>query len=295
MEHWKGALAGSLAALVCFVAGIVFEREIGSSRVIDWIGLRHMVLAYRQADVSERRAMTSFAPAERTMVALVFGQSNAGNSGESLAREHAGVYEFYKGRIYAARDPLLGATGNGGSVWVRLASQAIDHGRFDSVVLVPFAVGASEIARWAPGGSLHRLLLTVVDDARGAGLQFTHLLWHHGEADAMLGTSAAVYREKFHALLDAIRARGIKAPIYVARASRCGRYHPNDEIRRAQLELVDNRAGILAGPDTDSLDFSARYDGCHFSSEGLERAAELWLQSIVSEAQISKSPSSTAP
>ena len=283
MKRWKVILAAGLAAFLCFAGGIVFERQIGTSRMIDWTGLGHIVLRYRQVDVSGRRVVPAPAADGRTMVALVFGQSNAGNSGESLAREHAGVYEFYKGKIYVAQDPLLGAGGNGGSVWLRLAAQAIDHGYFDTVVLVPFAVGATEITRFAPGGSLHRMLLTVVDDAQSAGLRFTHLLWHQGEADAMLGTPAAVYREKFRALLDALRARGIQAPIYVARASRCGRHRPNEEIRRAQSELVEPSAGVFAGPDTDSLDFSARYDGCHFSTEGLEQAAALWLRSMVPE------------
>jgi hypothetical protein len=286
MKCRSAILAVAGGAMLAMLAGVLFERYIGTSQVVDWAGLRHLVLKYRDRDLGNRLPVPWTGAAQgRTMIALVFGQSNAGNSGETLGQPRAGVYEFYKGRIYDARDPLLGAEGNGGSVWLRLGALAIDRGAFDSVVLVPFAVGATEITRWAPGGSLHGMLLSIVDRARDSGLEFTHLLWYLGEADAMRGTSAEAYQEHFRALLTTMRARGIKAPVYVARASRCARARPNEEIRRAQSALLDHAAGVFAGPDTDTLGLSERYDGCHFSTEGLERAAELWLQAIMSPAE----------
>jgi hypothetical protein len=50
--------------------------------------------------------------------------------------------------------------------------------------------------------------------------------------------------------------------------------------------------GILSGlrveqkqvpgcPDTDTLGLDRRRDECHFSDEGLSRAAELWLSTLV--------------
>jgi hypothetical protein len=210
----------------------------------------------------------------------VFGQSNASNSGESRGEPHAGVFEVYGGRLYEARDPLLGAAGDGGSVWLRLGALEVTGGHFDTVVLVPFAVSTSEIARWAPGGNLHDALLRVISDAHERGLTFTHLLWQHGEADALAHTSGQAYRERFLAMLAAIRRAGVSAPIYVARASRCGRVRPVEEIRTAQSALIEPAKGVLAGPDTDALGFALRYDGCHFSAEGLDRAAELWRDAI---------------
>jgi hypothetical protein len=38
--------------------------------------------------------------------------------------------------------------------------------------------------------------------------------------------------------------------------------------------------GVHAGPNLDALGFAERYDGCHFSTEGLERAADLWLDAL---------------
>ncbi len=285
MKHgtWAGLVLA--LALLCFAGGVLFERTIGIRRLVDWIGLTDRLAQFEKRDPGDRTAVSWPSVAKgRTMVALVLGQSNAANSGETQAGESPGVYEFYRGRMYAARDPLLGADGDGGSVWMRLAARAIDRGAYDTIVLVPLAAGGSEIQRWTPGGDLHPRLLSVVDEARGAQLQFTHVLWHQGEADAMRGTTARAYEERFRLLVSALRARGVTAPIYVARASRCARHHPSDEIRQAQQALVERADGVFAGPDTDILGFGDRYDGCHFTTEGLERAAVLWLQAILQHA-----------
>ncbi len=133
---------------------------------------------------------------------------------------------------------------------------------------------------WAPGGRLSEGLSHTVEGARAAGLTFTHLLWLQGEADAMAHTPAQAYRERFAAMLAALRHEGVAAPIFVARASRCAKTRPDEEIRGAQSALVASDLSILAGPDTDALGFAERFDGCHFSSEGLDRAADLWVEAI---------------
>ncbi len=275
-------IAGLLVACGAgVVAGIAFERNVGVGHWVDRVGWRHLVMEYRPRDVTDRQPV-SFPDATggRTMVALVFGQSNAANSGETAAGEHAGVLELYRGRMYVARDPLLGADGNGGSVWLRLGTRLVKSGVYDRVTLVPFAVGGSRIREWAPGGSLHRRLLAIIAEAQAKGLAFTHLLWHQGEADALAGTPGNEYVDRFTAMVSSLRQQGIVAPIYVARATRCGRLRLSEEIREAQGVVVNPGAGVLPGPDTDALGFAERYDGCHFSSEGLERAAELWADAL---------------
>jgi hypothetical protein len=268
-------------ALAMFAAGVLFERWVGTDAMIDWGGWRLKLALYEPRSTADRQAVTvpPTAPG-RTMVALVFGQSNAGNSGETPAPSYRNVFEYYRGRLYEARDPLLGATGDGGSIWMWLAAKAIASGAYDNVVLVPFAVGTADIARFAPGGSLHDGLLRVIADAQKSGLVFTHLLWDQGEADAYAKTSPDVYRQRFEAMVAAIRGLGVNAPVYVARATRCAKVRPSEELGDAQAALVDAASGILAGPNLDTLGFSERYDGCHFSTEGLERAADLWLEAL---------------
>lgn len=276
-------LAIPLASVFVFgwAGGILFEHYVGVNALLDWASIDHWQQRYHGRAVRDRVPVPWPAAARgRTMVALVFGQSNAGNSGETTSGEHRGVYEFYRGRVYDARDPLLEASGNGGSIWMRLGARLVESGQYDTVVLVPFALGSTAIQRWAPEGNLHGWLLSVIAQAHASGLKFTHLLWQQGEADAMAGTPAEGYKARFGAMLDSIRAAGVDAPIFVARTTICGKHAGSDELRAAQGSLADPARGIRAGPDTDTLGRALRYDGCHFSTDGLDRAAELWQQAL---------------
>jgi Carbohydrate esterase, sialic acid-specific acetylesterase len=218
----------------------------------------------------------------RVMVALVFGQSNAGNWGESRRTAGPRVFTFFRGRYARAKDPLPGANGEGGSPWTRLGDKLIAAKRYDQVIFVPASIGATEIALWAPGGLLHQDLLRNVRETQEAGYTFTHLLWVQGESDNALNTSQNDYYTRFLEMLAAIRGLGVNAPAYVALATRCGQYPPSPTIRQAQTDVRDASKNIFAGPDLDTLDVRWRHDGCHFSDKGLERHAEMWMQVIQS-------------
>jgi hypothetical protein len=225
-------------------------------------------------------AANQAAQSPRLMVALVFGQSNAANFGESRRTANWRVYNLYRGWLYRARDPLRGANGEGGSVWTRLGDRLIAEKLYDTVIFVPAAVGATAIEEWTPDGPLHPLILKAIEDARKRRLKITHLLWHQGESDAVLRTSKIEYKKRFYAMLASIRAHGVDAPVFVATATRCGQYGVNVEIQEAQRELIDPSLGIFPGPNTDLLDEQYRYDTCHFSNEGLDAHAALWVQQL---------------
>lgn len=217
---------------------------------------------------------------KRNMIAVAFGQSNAANHGETPHRSKRGVYNYYRGELYDAQDPMLGASGDKGSVWTRLGDRMVEKGLYDNVVFISIAEGGSEIRRWTPEGDLHRRLLDALETARGKGVVVTHLLWHQGETDAARGTAAEDYKRMFLEMVASIRRQGCNAPLYVAVASRGAGRLPVTKLRRAQRELVSVRDGIFPGPDTDTLGYAHRYDGTHFSEQGTERVAELWLQCL---------------
>ncbi|HSF04479.1 MAG TPA: sialate O-acetylesterase [Methylomirabilota bacterium] len=217
---------------------------------------------------------------KRVMVALVFGQAGAANSGETPHTATREVYNFHRGKLYRAQDPLLGATGDGGSVWTRLGDKLIERQSHDAVVFVPVAVGGSTIARWQPGGDLHQAMLEVIADVKDHGLTITHMLWHQGESDAISQTSTTAYKSMFLSMLSSIRRQGVDAPILVSIATRCRKNRGDLDIRQAQKELADAQAGIYPGPDTDKLGLGFRWDGCHFSDEGLERTAQMWINAL---------------
>lgn len=260
------------------LSGILFQKYYSVGQLLETIGVRDKILA--NSPVQRVEVPISSVRSGRVMVAFVFGQSNAANAGETPYKSRQGVYNFYKGKLYPAQDPLLGATGDGGSVWTRLGDKLIEKKYYEAIVFVPLGVHATEIARWKSDGDLHPALLQVIHEVEAQGLTITHLLWHQGEWDARLKTRQSAYKIMFLDMLSSIRKQGVNAPIYVSVATRCHEQRPDEQIRQAQQELVNPAQGIYGGPDTDKLGFCDRYDGCHFSDEGLEKFAQLWLEKL---------------
>jgi lysophospholipase L1-like esterase len=265
-------------------AGVLLQKYYSVGRLLHHIGVYKSRATSSHAPIGslhERREvpLTRLA-SQRVMVALAFGQSNAANFGENPRQAGAGVLNFHQGKLYAAHDPLLGAGGDGGSVWPRLGDQLIAAKYYDTVVFLTLGVGGAALARWTVNGDLHLRLVEAIRDVQNHGLPITHVLWHQGEKDAMLHTSKQAYKQMFMDMVSSLRQHGVMAPIYVSVATRCQKVRAQEEIRQAQQELVDIDNGIYAGPDTDTLDWYYRYDGCHFSDEGLERCAELWLEKL---------------
>jgi hypothetical protein len=275
----RSLLLLAAAFVVGLGGGVLFQEYYGVGRLFVLLNAAERPAAVdgREDRVEVEREVLA---GKRVIVALVIGQSNAGNSGESAVDAGDGVYAFHEGRIYTARDPLPGATGSGGTVWTRLGPKLLERGVADAVVFAPVVVGGTPIERWAPGGDLHPTILSAVDALFRAGLPPTHILWHQGESDADRDTPADRYVERFQSILQALRERGADAPAYVALATHCRLHRPDPAIRQAQRALVDATAGVFAGPDTDQLGYAYRYDGCHFTDEGLEAHADLWLAAL---------------
>lgn len=227
-----------------------------------------------------RAAQTSAAKKPpRVMVALVMGQSNAGNFGQSRKLAGPNALTLFNGKLRRAADPIPGADGTGGSVWTRLGDKIIAAGLYDKVIFIPVAVGGTEIAQWTPDMPLFKRVIAAIDGANNARLVITHVFWHQGESDAYLKTSWADYQLRFRNIVKGLREAGVAAPVFISSASVCPPYPSNDVIRGAQQNLVNHDAGIWAGPDTDVLVDTFRF-GCHFSTSGLDMTATLWLDAI---------------
>jgi len=220
----------------------------------------------------------------RTMVALAFGQSNSGNHGETLYAPKKAVFNFFNGRCYRAADPLLGATGDGGSVWTRLGDLLVGQGLYDRVVFISIGVGTTTIDQWATGGYLHRRILKAIEQSRASGLEITHLFWVQGGSEPRTRGDRANrehYRKCFNDMIGSIRARGVKAPVYIGIATYTDT-GPIPDIADAQRELADQEKKIYVGADNDVLyeDPENRWEGVHLSHRGLQLCSQAWFEAI---------------
>ncbi len=252
-------------------------------------------------------------PADERMVLVTAGQSNASATGQSRYDASDHVFAYDNGQCFRAYDPLIGADGDDGSVWGRLADMLVSSGRYRNVVIIALARSGTTIEQWAPGGNLNDHLLTHLRDAASGGMVPTHLAWHHGEGNAgevstqqQYSALRSSYKNTFMSMVASIRSLGITAPIYPAVATICnmrsGRWSPSDidgivrfgpeklirkewgrqAIRQAQRDVATGN-GIKPGPDTDTISPWRRYDGCHFSDRGLRDHARLWYEVLTAQ------------
>ena len=222
----------------------------------------------------------------RPLVLLILGQSNAGNHGAGDEPQDAGHAEnkvrvFVGNGCQVAADPLPGGTGHAGSIWSRLPAQLQRLGERRPVVIALLAVDASSIREWTDVSSpLVARLGGVLGELRTAELRPDFVLWQHGEADALAGTTEAVYGQGLERLRALIRAGGVSAPILVARSTLC-RTSNGSAVGAALVQVTARYPDFRLGPNTDALTGDYRSDGCHFSSRGLDAAAVLWVAAIL--------------
>ena len=256
--------------------------------VIDHLLCQSGDCGYRNATDRIEESCRNFQSANpRRMVLLTMGQSNAGNHGSALFTSQFGATNFdpFSGKCYRAKDPLLGATGAGGSPWTPLADLLIEQGHFDEVLIVPIAVAGTRIEAWLPDGYLHNRIVDTINRLTETGIEITHIAWHQGEANASIGTSAHSYLYSFNTLVGTLRNLGVSAPIYAATATIC--YNQgNASISEIQQRLPSLVEGVYRGANTDTLDqFNHRYDLCHFSEQGLRDHASLWAAALTAAAE----------
>ncbi len=247
------------------------------------------VIVPTDADTLRQVSLSNLKSDGKTMIALAFGQSNAANNGQKLYTTHnASVFNYYGRKLYTAKDPLMGNTGKGGSVWTRLGDRLIDSGLYKKVIFIPIAVGGSAIECWVSDGDCFEKLQQTLKTLNSQHIRLTHIFWHQGEMDNLLNTSTAKYKEQLGAILQTLR-KYQSADFYVSKAS----YHPgaiakplgvDSVIRNAQKEFISENKGVLLGPDTDTIIHTIhRHDSVHFSDFGMTAYAQQWFNAIINK------------
>lgn len=220
------------------------------------------------------------------MVFLAMGQSNAANYGLGTYIPKKEVYNYYKGNLYHAEEPLLGADGSGCSVWTRLADKLIDSGLYDRVIIVPCAKGSTSVSCWAEGICNEQLVETL-NFLKDDKIKLTHVLWLQGETDNFNKTTKQEYKNKLKKIIGLLRKNNVNAHFITSLTS----YFPytshpygiNQAITAAQYEVAKETKNAFVGPNTDQFNLAFyRHEDVHFTSPGLEKLASAWFNVIKS-------------
>jgi hypothetical protein len=223
----------------------------------------------------------------RKAIILIAGQSNAANSTNykytPKNSDKIYNYNFFDGKCYKSLDPLLGTSYSGGSSWNLLADKLLEDNIFDEVMLIPVAVGNTSIDDW--NQKLFFRIENSIKDLRDKNIEISHIFWHQGEADNKRGTSKENYKREFLILKDRVRALNIKAPIFMAIASRdlllnkANNYQGYSKtIQDAQKELITENRDIFLGANSDNI--FDRYDFIHLSKDGAIKHSNEWFKVI---------------
>ena len=218
---------------------------------------------------------------QHPLVLLALGQSNAGNHGEMSPSNLESISVFADGQCFVATDPLPGATGNGGSIWVRLPRFLKEEGFGKRPIIIAIlAVDATTIDDWTNAHSpLPGLLSAQIESMKRHSLPPDTILWQQGEAELKKGTSRQKYVNGLQKLARILEQAGSNAPVILAKSTLCPDV-PNEEIRQA-VELAPKlNARFHTGPDTDTISGQRNRIGCHMTTDGLESAARMWASAI---------------
>ncbi|MFT3665095.1 acyltransferase family protein [Piscinibacter sp.] len=215
-------------------------------------------------------------------ILVVLGQSNAASHAEPVAGASE-IPVIHEGRCRMVADPLPGTSGRGASLWTALLPR-LDAARPGVVdAIMPLAVGDTTIAQWVAPGRLRDMLSAELAALSAQQDRVDFVLWQQGEADMLRGTEAAHYLRDLRALRRLLDEAGVRAPLVVARSTRC--FAPGlgaGSVRRVleRHETLLRGERIVLGPDTDGIGGEGRSDGCHFNERGRREAATLWLRTL---------------
>jgi lysophospholipase L1-like esterase len=216
----------------------------------------------------------------RAIVIVAFGQSLAANSGEHVyaPSPNDNLYLYFSGRCFQLADPLMGATGKDGSIWIPAATRlAALTG--DPVVIIAGGVNGSSIAQWTmPRSQFTAPLRNRIDKATRFGLPPDIFIWMQGESDAERKTSADAY----FADLRRLRTLFSDAPWLVTSNSICTNTPDRSPVlAQARRDFALVTPDVVVAADLDSLGTDYRIsDRCHFNRQGQELAGTMIADAV---------------
>lgn len=229
-------------------------------------------------------------PGADALVIVTGGQSNAANAllDPLPADPAAQAFMMYDGHCYRLRDPVLGATEHGGSLWTGLGS-ALWRATGRPVVFINGAVGGSRLGDWLDDRSRYRQrLVAEVALAQEAGLVPDYVMWMQGETDTAMLIDPNEYVSEMRRLVDHFDASGVfrkDTPWIVFRSAGCK--HRRGIELETDAEVVAwalHFSRIVLGPVASSKGSEMRRDQCRFNGAGRAALIRATVPIFVSQA-----------
>lgn len=209
------------------------------------------------------------------------GQSNSANYGSpaaSPADDRVSAWNHAGGSWTKAADPMPGCDGGGGSVWSRLGDLLAARDNIP-VAFACTGVGATMVSQWVPDtGSYYPRIAAAVRAFPPGG--FRGVLWHQGESDSLVSTTAATYQSRLESIITRSRLdAGWPVPWFIAEVG----FHPGSTLAQEEPVVAGQRRAIYAdplvfpGPVTDDFHREGKLsDTVHFNAAGLADHAGQW-------------------
>ena len=121
---------------------------------------------------------------EEALVIIGFGQSNSANSVDYNSKSTSNnIFNFYNGKCYIAKDPLLGAEGDKGSIWIPLAQELENLNK--KIVLSTFGIGGTKVNHWLDKNNLFQFYKDNLNSLKKIYKNPDILIWIQGESDVL--------------------------------------------------------------------------------------------------------------
>lgn len=212
---------------------------------------------------------------------MIIGQSNACNHGQNkYYAKNFSQLNFFYGKYYIANDPLLGASGNNGSIWINVGEK-LSSQHENKIIWVPVVKGSAGIEEFTKGGNCFNQLNKTLFELNKKSIEINLTIIIQGEEDNYKNTDSLVYYQHMKELITNLRNHQMKCPIYVAQTT----YHPlsknryciSPAIREAQKKITELN-NVFLGIDYDKFNMNYhRYDGIHLSEIAQKEIAEEWV------------------
>lgn len=222
---------------------------------------------------------------QTTCVIIAGGQSTiTGNGSGTYTKTNANIHmlNIYTGGMYSAVNPMPGvdsnfSLGNTECFLIRLADKMINASKYQRIILVPFGLGSTDIAKWQSGGFCNERISAACQRVSKMGLLSAtqvYFIWQQGESDRVLGTTQGAYTTGLNSVIATARAVLPTTPIYISQTSWSSGV-TSSAVRAAQAASWGGT--IFQGPDTDTLDATNRIaDNTHWNGTGSDAVAGLW-------------------